>query len=132
LSYCRPKHQVQAALAAISARAPEGLIVLTLSVYAQRPAQAAIRAFVAQHKIPAIYGDRSWVVVGGLMSYAPKSDAVFERIAVYVEKILRGAHPVEQPTLFDFAVNSSAARQLGVTFPPHAAALISSRREVLN
>ena len=41
--------------------------------------------------------------------------------AVYVDKILRGAHPgelpIEQPTQFSLAVNLRAAKALGLSLP---------------
>jgi putative tryptophan/tyrosine transport system substrate-binding protein len=45
----------------------------------------------------------------------------YQRAAVYVDKILRGAKPaelpVEQPTKFEFIINLKAAKQIGVTIP---------------
>jgi putative ABC transport system substrate-binding protein len=121
--------QVQSALDSIKSRNPEALIVLTLSVYGQAPAPASIRAFVTKHRIPAIYSSRSWVVAGGLMSYAPKSDAILERVAVYVDRILNGVKPsdlpVEQPTVFDLVVNATTARSLGLTIPANVATQVT-------
>ena len=68
----------------------------------------------------------SWVEMGGLMSYATDDIEVFRRAAVYVDKILKGAKPanlpVEQPTKFELVINLKAAKQIGVTIPPHVLA----------
>jgi putative ABC transport system substrate-binding protein len=69
-----------------------------------------------------MYGNRQFVQAGGLMSYGPDFLAMYRRAAYYVDRILKGARPadlpVEQPMVFDFVVNTKAARELGITFPP--------------
>ena len=76
----------------------------------------------AQRSIPAVYEWALFVEVGGLMSYGPSLDDLTARVAVYVDKILRGAKPadlpVEHPTTFELAVNLKTARALGITIPP--------------
>jgi putative tryptophan/tyrosine transport system substrate-binding protein len=75
-----------------------------------------------QHRLPALFGDRSFALAGGLMSYGPDRRNIFRRAADYVEKILKGAKPaelaVEQPTAFEFVINRKTANVLGVELSP--------------
>jgi putative tryptophan/tyrosine transport system substrate-binding protein len=56
------------------------------------------------------------------MSYGPNFPDLFRRTADFVDKILRGAKPadipVEQPTKFDFVINLTTAKALGLDVPP--------------
>ena len=56
------------------------------------------------------------------MTYGPNLKASFQRLAVYVDKILKGANPaelaVEQPTKFELVINLKAAKALGLEVPP--------------
>jgi putative ABC transport system substrate-binding protein len=82
----------------------------------QRLAGLAIR-----NRLPTIYDDREFVEVGGLMSYGTNLVDLYRRAAFYVDKILKGAKPVDLPvqqaTKFEFVVNLKAAKQIGLTIP---------------
>jgi len=80
-----------------------------------------IIALTAKHRLPTIFGLRSFVDAGGLMSYGVERTILFRRAADYVDKILRGAKPadlpIEQPTTFTLVVNLKTAKALGITIP---------------
>lgn len=75
----------------------------------------------AEHRVPAMYEFREFVEAGGLMAYGPRLRPLFERAAVYVDRLLKGAPPadlpVEQPTSFELVVNLKTAQTLGLTMP---------------
>jgi putative ABC transport system substrate-binding protein len=68
-----------------------------------------------------MHGTREYVEAAGLMSYGANFPDLFRRTAELVDKILRGAKPadipVEQPTKFDFIINLTTAKALGVGIP---------------
>ncbi len=84
-------------------------------------AQKRIADLAISHKIPAVYEIRDYVVSGGLVSYTYLRARNFERVAVFVDKIFKGANPaelpVEQPTTFELVINLKTAKALGLTIP---------------
>jgi putative ABC transport system substrate-binding protein len=86
------------------------------------PKRKQIAELALQNRLPAIYPQSEWVDDGGLMSYGVSFDALYQRAATYVDKILKGTKPadlpVEQPTKFEFLINLKAAKQIGLTIPP--------------
>jgi putative ABC transport system substrate-binding protein len=79
-----------------------------------------------KNRLPAIYGTKVWVESGGLMSYGQDQNLRNRRLAVYVDKILKGAKPadlpIEAPMKFEFVINLKAAKQIGLTIPPNVLA----------
>ena len=85
-----------------------------------------IAEFAAKQRLPSVFGWSDYVEVGGLMSYGPDHNALWQRLAVYVDKILKGTKPadlpVEQPKKFEFVINLKTAKQIGLTIPPNVLA----------
>jgi len=73
-------------------------------------------------KVPSVFGQREYVVAGGMMSYISSITWHWRTAASFVDKILKGAKPadipIEQPTKFELAINLKSAKVLGITFPP--------------
>jgi len=80
-----------------------------------------IAAWAIKNRLPAVSGWAQFAEGGNLMSYGPNLREVSRRLAVYVDRILKGARPadvpVELPTHVELVVNLKAARALGVTIP---------------
>jgi putative ABC transport system substrate-binding protein len=83
--------------------------------------QRKILDFAATRRLPAMYPNREFVDEGGLMSYAPSFTDLFRRAAVYVDRILKGAKPVDlpvaRPEKFELVINLKTTKVLGLTIP---------------
>jgi putative ABC transport system substrate-binding protein len=83
--------------------------------------RARIAELAAQQRLPAIYDDQSYVEAGGLASYGPSMVGMHRQAATFVARILKGASPaelpIEQPTIFELAINMKTAKALGITIP---------------
>ena len=81
----------------------------------------AIADFALRRRLPSVFGWREYAEAGGMMSYGPIPADSFARLAVFVEKILKGASaadiPVEQPTKFELVINLKTAKALGLELP---------------
>jgi putative ABC transport system substrate-binding protein len=76
----------------------------------------------AKHRLPAMYNNREFVDVGGLMVYGVSYPDLYRRAATFVDKVFKGAKPadlpVEQPTKFELVINLTTAKALGLEIPP--------------
>jgi putative ABC transport system substrate-binding protein len=82
----------------------------------------SIIGFANKNSIPALFGAREFVEVGGLMSYGSDYPAMFRRAGNYVGRILNGASPadlpVEQPAKFELIINLKTAKAFGFDIAP--------------
>jgi putative tryptophan/tyrosine transport system substrate-binding protein len=113
------------AFAAIAAEKASGVFVLASSILNR--ARRRIIPLALRAGLPAIYEWREHVDEGGLMAYGTSIWALSRRVAIFVHKILQGADPaglpVEQPTVFELAINLKTAKALRLTMPESLLAL---------
>jgi putative ABC transport system substrate-binding protein len=122
--------EIEAAFAAFAHERPDALFVGPDAFFNSRRVQFA--TLTARDRIPAAYGTRDAVEAGGLMSYGTDLADMFRQVGVYTGKILKGAKPADLPVLqatkFEFVLNMSTARALGIEVPP---AVLSIADEVI-
>jgi putative ABC transport system substrate-binding protein len=115
----RNPEEMATAFAAIRADKPDAMIVFPDSLTVAR--RKDIADFAARARIPCIYGWTEFVESGGLLSYGPSVAESFKTLAVFVDKILKGADasriPIEQARNIKLTVNLPAAMALGLTVP---------------
>jgi putative ABC transport system substrate-binding protein len=116
----RDAPEIERAIAAFAPTASGGLIVMGGAVTAIH--RALIATLATQHKLPAIYAERSYATAGGLISYGSDYVDQYRRAAGYVDRILRGEKPadlpVQAPTKFELVINLKTAKALGLEVPP--------------
>jgi putative ABC transport system substrate-binding protein len=83
--------------------------------------QMVIVELAAKNRLPAIYPDRQFAEVGGLLAYSADLGWRARRIADIVDKVLKGTNPgdipIFQPTKFELAINLKTAKSLGLEIP---------------
>lgn len=111
--------EIEATLSAMQRRGADAFLVMHQPFTFDHREQ--IVDVLARLRLPAIYGSREAVELGGLIAYAASVADTFRRAAYFVDKVLHGAKPgdlpVEQPTRFELSLNLGAARRLGLTIP---------------
>jgi putative ABC transport system substrate-binding protein len=105
------------AFASIAAGRPEALFVAATTYFVRD--RKRIIELAAIHRVPAMYEWPEQVEDGGLMSYGSSLSGTTHRVAVYVDRLFKGAKPadlpVEQPTKFELVINVRTAKALGLT-----------------
>ena len=111
---------VDAALATIARLKPGALIVQPSAALVLDDVER-ISEFAAKLRIPSITINKQFVERGLLMSYGADVRDIQRRVPGYVDRILKGAKPVdlpvERPTKFELVINMKTAKALGLTIP---------------
>jgi len=119
LRVAAPNPDLEGAFAAFRQEHADALLILeepVVGVHAKRIAELA-----ARDRLPTIFAP-SRVGAGGLLAYGTSQVESIHRMAVYVDKVLKGANPgelsVESVTPYELIVDLKTARDIGVTTPP--------------
>ena len=115
----RLPQDLQSAFGEIRASRPDAMIVFPDSLTVAR--RAEIAEFAARAAIPCMYGWTEFVEAGGLISYGPGLTENFKRLALFVDRILKGADAgsiaIEQVQKIGLAINLRAAKALDLKVP---------------
>jgi putative tryptophan/tyrosine transport system substrate-binding protein len=111
----RQPSEIAGAFAAIGSDRPDVLLPISALAFANR---GLIIELALKNRLPAMSAFREITEIGGLMSYGSVRVDRFQRAAIYVGKILKGARPadlpVEQPTKYELVINLKTARSLNL------------------
>ena len=106
----RDAAEIEQGINAFAHSSNDGLIVTAGGPAARH--RDLIVALAARHNLPAVYFERSFVDIGGLVSYGADYLDQFRRTAGYVDRILKGEKPanlpVQAPTKYELVINLRA------------------------
>ena len=112
--------EIEATMAGLARETHGGLLVVSEAFTASH--RGTIVDTAARYRVPAVYPDKFYAPVGGLIAYGTDKSDLFRRSAAYIDRILKGEKPadlpVQNPTKFELVLNLKTAQALGVTFPP--------------
>ncbi len=111
--------ELDKALDAVRRAQPDAMVVFPEG--ATMANRAGLARFAIAQRLPTMFGWSEYADAGGLMSYGANQRETYMRLAVFADKILKGAKPaelpIEQPTKFELVVNLQTAKALGLALP---------------
>jgi putative tryptophan/tyrosine transport system substrate-binding protein len=117
--------EIDAAFANLARERPDAVFVGPDGFFNSRGVQFS--TLTARERIPAAYENRGFAAVGGLMSYGTDMADMARQVGVYTGEILKGTKPADlpvlQPTKFEFVLNLTTAKALGLAIPDKLLAL---------
>ena len=113
------KEEIEGVIATLTREPGGGLIALPSAFSSVN--RDLIVTLAAQYRLPAIYYERKFADLGGLISYSPDYSEQFRPAADYIDRILKGARPgelpVQAPTKYELFINLKTAKTLGLDVP---------------
>lgn len=104
----------------IAAARPDALFVVAVQYFARD--RSPIIELASKYRLASMWEWREQVEAGGLMAYGSSIVERTQRVAEYIDRILKGRAPIDlpidRPMSFELTVNMKTAKALGITFPP--------------
>ena len=117
--------EIDLAFANLAQKRLDALLVVPQGLLFNRRAQIVTQ--VTRYALPAVYPNREFAEIGGLMSYGPNSANEFRLTGVYTGRILKGEKPGDLPVLrtstFELVINLQTARIFDIAIPPSLLAI---------
>ncbi len=115
----RKAEDINKALAKLKSERAEGFLHFGSALIGTQ--MKGVIAFALKNRLPFMCTSARWIRQGCLISYGVNFHDLYRLMAIYVDKILKGAKPgdlpVEQPGKFNLEINLKTAKALGITIP---------------
>lgn len=111
--------ELAAALPSVAEAKPDAALLFSDALMIGQRQELA--AFFLKHRIPSAASWSAFPDSGHLLSYGPERNAVWQRAAHFIDRIIKGARPadlpIELPTVFELVVNRRTASAMNITLP---------------
>jgi putative ABC transport system substrate-binding protein len=109
--------ELDAAFVSLVDKGADALLVGSDGFFANRRVQFATLA--THHRLPAIYPQREFPEIGGMMSYGANIPDQVRQAGLYAGRIVKGTNPADlpvmQPTKFELVINLHTVKTLGLS-----------------
>ncbi len=117
--------EINTAFESLVQKRADALLVFSDVLFIGRRVQLITLA--AHHRLPAIYPQRDFPEIGGMMSYGPNIADQVRQTGIYAARILKGEKPADLPvmraTKYEFVINLQTVGLLGISMPATLLAL---------